>query len=201
MDVGAGLGHNFLRHIERTRVLIHLLDGNSNDPLEDWAMINQELALYDARLEDKPQIVVLNKIDLPEAKTWEPLIEEMVQEAGYPFLVISALTRSGLRGMLYRVKQMLDDLPEPELEPEEIKIISPAPAEEEFAITRLDDGWRIEGDQIERIAAMTYWEFEATARRFQQILDRMGISSALVEAGVSVGDTVYVGDEILEWGE
>ncbi len=198
---GAGLGHSFLRHIERTRILIHLLDGYSNDPLEDWAMINQELALYDARLEDKPQIVVLNKIDLPEALSWQPLIEEKVQEAGIPFQVISALTREGLRIMLYRVKQMLDELPESEPLIEEITVIRPEPDESSFTITRLEDGWRVEGHQIERVAAMTYWEFEATARRFQQILDRMGISSALVEAGILVGDTVFIGDEILEWGE
>jgi GTP-binding protein len=164
-------------------------------------MINQELALYDARLEDKPQIVVLNKIDLPEALSWQPLIEEKVQEAGIPFQVISALTREGLRIMLYRVKQMLDELPESEPLIEEITVIRPEPDESSFTITRLEDGWRVEGHQIERVAAMTYWEFEATARRFQQILDRMGISSALVEAGILVGDTVFIGDEILEWGE
>ena len=142
---GAGLGHSFLRHIERTRILIHLLDGNSNDPLEDWAMINQEWHLYDARLEDKPQIVVLNKIDLPEALSWQPLIEEKVPEAGIPFQVISALTREGLRIMLYRVKQMLDDLPESEPQIEEISVIRPEPDESSFTITRLEDGWRVEG--------------------------------------------------------
>ena len=79
-SAGSGLGHEFLRHIERTRVLIHLLDGSTADPLEDWAMINQELALYDSKLESKPQLVVLNKIDLPDSIAWEPIVEEKIIE-------------------------------------------------------------------------------------------------------------------------
>ncbi|HET6443652.1 MAG TPA: GTPase ObgE, partial [candidate division Zixibacteria bacterium] len=82
---GTGLGHDFLRHIERTRVLIHLLDGGASDPLEDWAMINQELAFHDSRLEDKPQLVVLNKIDLADAVTWQPIVEEAIIDAGFQF--------------------------------------------------------------------------------------------------------------------
>lgn len=199
-STGVGLGHDFLRHIERTRVLIHLLDGSSTDPLQDWAMINQELALYDARLEQRPQLVVLNKIDLPEAIAWQPLVQEQVSEAGYPFCAISAVTQQGVRQMLYQVKQMLDEAPEP-MAAEERVVIRPEPDENTFAITRQDGGWRVAGKRIERVAAMTYWEFEATARRFQQILDEMGISDALIEAGVADGDTVYIGEETLEWRE
>ncbi|MGW8319020.1 MAG: GTPase ObgE [Candidatus Promineifilaceae bacterium] len=199
-STGVGLGHDFLRHIERTRVLIHLLDGSSTDPLQDWAMINQELALYDARLEQRPQLVVLNKIDLPEAIAWQPLVQKQVSEAGYPFCAISAVTQQGVRQMLYQVKQMLDEAPEP-MAAEEKVVIRPEPDENTFAITRQDGGWRVAGKRIERVAAMTYWEFEATARRFQQILDEMGISDALIEAGVADGDTVYIGEETLEWRE
>ena len=200
-STGTGLGHDFLRHIERTRVLIHLLDGNSSDPLEDWAMINQELTLYDAKLEEKPQLVVLNKMDLPDAVAWEPLIEERVVEEGFPFCSISAVTRQGVRQMLYQVRQMVDEAPEPKPEMEELLIIRPDPEDATFDILREKDGWRVQGKRIERIAAMTYWEFEATTRRFQQILDKMGISDALVKAGVVKGDTVYIGDEILEWSD
>ncbi len=200
-STGAGLGHDFLRHVERTRVLIHLLDGNSHDPLEDWAMINQELALYDAKLEKKPQIVVLNKIDLPDAVAWEPLIKERVAAEGFPFCSISALTGQGIRSMLYKVKNILDEIPLTEVLDEEIIVIKPEPDEDAFSIVRENDGWRVHGKRIERVAAMTYWEFEATTRRFQQILDRMGISDALLEAGVADGDTVHIGDETLEWSE
>jgi GTP-binding protein len=198
---GVGLGHDFLRHIERTRILVHLLDGAASDPLNDWAMINQELALHEAHLETKPQLVVLNKIDLQEAVDWQPLVEEHVTAAGYEFCSISAVTREGLRDMLYRLKQSLERLPEPAPVVEETVIIRPEPDENAFAIGREGDGWRVRGEGIERIAAMTYWEFEATTRRFQQILDKMGISKALVDAGVSDGDTVYIGDEALEWSE
>lgn len=203
---GVGLGHDFLRHIERTRVLIHLLDGASQDPLEDWAMINQELALYDARLERKPQLVVLNKIDLPDGDAWEPLIREQMENRDIPYQAISAVTGAGVREMLYRVRRMAQEAPEPSArrdeEAEELPVIRPQEDEETFAIFRVgSDGWRVRGKKIERIAAQTYFEFDATAMRFQRILDDMGISDALREAGVEEGDTVIIGDEVLEWME
>lgn len=197
---GVGLGHDFLRHIERTRVLIHLLDGASTDPLEEWAMINQELALYDAALEEKPQLVVLNKMDLPDAQAWEPIIAERVQAAGHPFMAISAVTGQGVREMLYRVQEMLAALPEDAMVPSAEAIIRPA-ADEGFTIKREQDGWRVSGKQIERVAAMTYFEFDATLVRFQHILERMGITAALEKAGVQTGDIVLIGDEELQWGE
>lgn len=103
--------------------------------------------------------------------------------------------------MLYRVKQMLEELPEPQPEIEAPIVIRPEPSEEAFTIQKELDGWRVRGKSIERLAAMTYWEFEATTRRFQQILDKMGISDALIEAGVADGDTVFIGDEVLEWSD
>ncbi|MCI0396978.1 MAG: GTPase ObgE [Chloroflexi bacterium] len=198
---GAGLGHDFLRHIERTRVLVHLLDGNATDPLEDWAMINQELALYHPPLDQKPQLVALNKMDLPEAVAWKPLVRERVMAAGYPFCAISAATGQGVREMLYQAKQMVDETPPPQPAVSDVVVIRPEPDEEAFTISRQAGGWRVQGQKIERIAAMTYWEFEATARRFQHILEKMGISEALTEAGIEPGDTVYIGDEVLEWSE
>ncbi|MBE7530815.1 MAG: GTPase ObgE [Chloroflexi bacterium] len=197
---GVGLGHDFLRHIERTRVLIHLLDGSAKEPLEDWITINQELALYNVALEERSQLVVLNKMDLPDAVAWEPIVREEIEKAGYPFCSISAVTGQGVRQMLYRVKKMLDEAPLPEpAVPAEIVIT--ADEEEPFTIDREGDGWRVRGRQIERIASMTYFEFDTTLLHFQTVLERMGISAALTEAGVQVGDTVYIGDEVLEWGE
>lgn len=200
-SAGVGLGHDFLRHVERTRVLVHLLDGAASDPLEDWAMINQELALYDAELARKPQLVVLNKIDLPDAVAWEPLIAERMAAEGYPFCAISAVTGKGVRAMLYRVKQLLDEAPPPRRWEQEIPVLRPEEDEDAFTIERVEDGWRVSGRKIERIAAMTYFEFEATALRFQRILEGLGISQALEEAGVQAGDTVYIGAEVLEWGD
>ncbi len=105
--------------------------------------------------------------------------------------------------MLYLVKRLLDDLPETESESgaDSMMIIRPETDPNTFVIKRERDGWRVRGDRIERVAAMTYWEFEATTRRFQQILESMGISEALEQAGISEGDTVFIGDEVLEWHE
>jgi GTP-binding protein len=197
---GVGLGHDFLRHVERTRVLIHLLDGAASDPLIDWAMINQELALYDVALEKKPQLVVLNKIDLPDGQAWDPIIAEKMVEAGVPYCAISAVTGKGVREMLFRVKQLLDETPLPTPVQDEEIVIRP-PEDDGFTIERENGGWRIRGKAIERVVAMTYFEFDETLTRFQRILNTMGISAAMQEAGVEVGDTVYIGDQELEWGE
>jgi GTPase len=198
---GIGLGHDFLRHVERTRVLIHLLDGSAKEPLEEWAMINQELALYDFEMEKRPQLVVLNKMDLPDAIAWEPLIEEEVTKVGYPFMSISAVTGQNVRQMLYRVRQMLDEAPSTKTRHEaEIAIIQ-AKDEEGFTIEQERDGWRVRGKQIERVAAMTYFEFDSTLIRFQKILESMGISKELKKAGIEEGDLVFIGEEELEWGE
>lgn len=196
---GVGLGHEFLRHIERTRVLIHLLDGAAAEPLEDWAIINQELSLYDPALLNKPQLVVLNKMDLPDAVAWEPLIRERIEAEGYEFAAISAVTGQNIRPMLHQVWQMLQDLPPITFISDEEPIIRPEVDENDFFIEREGPAWRVHGIRIERIAAMTYFEFETTARRFQTILEDMGISNALRQAGVQDGDTVLIGDETLEW--
>ncbi len=196
---GVGLGHDFLRHIERTRVLIHLLDGAAPEPLEDWAAINQELAMYDVALEERPQLVVLNKMDLPDAIAWEPILEEEITKAGYPFMSISAVTGQGVPAILHRVKRMLDETPEPAPLTDEVVVIAP-PEDESFWIEKVENGWRVHGRKIERIAAMTYFEFDATLLRFQNILEKMGITQALEEAGVQPEDTVYVGEAALEWG-
>lgn len=200
---GVGLGHDFLRHIERTRVLIHLLDGTSEEPLADWAMINDELALYNSELAAKPQLVVLNKIDLPDVRSLEPTMRDAIIKAGFPFLSISAVTGEGIRPMLYEVKRMLDAAPEPPLRAAiEPVIIRPPIEKAAFSIKREGGNtWRVKGKEIERIAAMTYFEFDDSLNRFQTALEKTGITAALAEAGVKVGDTVYIGDQELEWGE
>jgi GTP-binding protein len=197
---GVGLGHDFLRHVERTRVLVHLIDGAASDPLEDWAMINQELAMYGGRLHETPQLVVLSKMDLPDAIAWEPIIEEEIVSAGYVFCSISAVTGRGVQDMLYLVKQMLDETTATISGVEELVVISPTQEDATFTIEREGGGWRVKGQQIERIAAMTYFEFDATLVHFQRILEKMGITEALSSAGLQPGDTVYIGEQELEWG-
>jgi len=197
---GAGLGHDFLRHIERTRVLVHLLDGASEDPLQDLDAINEELRLFNPTLADKPQLVVLNKMDLPQAQELWPLLEKEMDSRGMAACSISAATGTGVRQMLYRVLQLLDSLPEePEIAPEEIAVFRPPEEEEGFTITVEKGGLRIEGKRVERLVARTDWHYDESVRRLHRALERMGITKAMEEAGVQQGDTVYIGDAELEW--
>lgn len=199
--MGVGLGHGFLRHIQRTRVLIHLLDGAAGDPLADFHQINSELALFDEALAAKPQIVALNKIDLPQAQERWPGIREALKALGYEPMAISAVTHQNVRELLGRTLNTLDALPEVE-EPAERPLYSLSEDPFAFEITRQpDSSFRVSGKRIERAAAMTYWDYDQAAARFQRILETMGISAALREAGVQPGDTVFIGDTELEWGE
>ena len=196
---GAGLGHQFLRHVERTRVLIHLLNGAAEDPMQDLQDINDELELFQPGLSGKPQLVVLNKMDLPEAQGAFPRIEEAMEERGQAFMAISAVTVQGTREMLWRVAQMLQTAPSSELR-SEAKVFRPDPVDaKEYEIIPVADGFRVRGAKIERIAARTIWSsFEAVVR-FQNILKAIGIYQELDEVGIETGDTLYVGDYEFEW--
>jgi len=195
---GAGLGHTFLRHIERTRLIVHLLDGASPNPLRDYETINEELALFDEKLAAKPQLVVLNKIDLPQAQAIWPAVKEAIEARGKPILSISALTGQGVREMLGRVAEMLKALPRKEIALPEAKVLRPR-EEEAFTIVREDGAWRVRGAKVERLAAMTNWDLDEAVQRFHRIITRMGVTMALREAGVQIGDTVRIGKVELEW--
>ncbi|MEA3439329.1 MAG: GTPase ObgE [Chloroflexota bacterium] len=202
---GIGLGHDFLRHIQRTRVLIHLLDGLAEDPILDYAQINTELALFDPDLAKKPQIVALNKMDLPDVQARWPEVEAGLQEQELKIqmkglFAISAVAGTNVRELLYRVAQVLDEIPYPApvIETPVYRLDSDP---REFEIKREAAGWRVSGESIERAAAMTYWEHFQSVRRFQRIMETLGIDQALREAGVQVGDTVFIGENDLEWQE
>lgn len=195
---GVGLGHSFLRHIQRTRLLIHLLDGAGENPIADFVQINSELALYDEELAGKPQIVVLNKIDLPQASDYWDSVQQVAEKHGYPVTQISAVTRQGVRELMNLALKTLSELPEPE-PAGEVPVFRPDEDESYFEVVREDDAYRVIGKQIERAAAMTYWEYDEALLRFQRILEALGIADALKDAGVRVGDTVFIGDYELEW--
>jgi GTP-binding protein len=197
---GKGLGHEFLRHIERTRVLIHLLDGLSADPLADFDVINGELAAFGHGLVEKPQLVVLNKLDLPEVRERWPELKTALRARGHGAIAISALAREGTRDLLYRAAQMLADLPEV-VPARELPVFRPPEDEEAFTVEWGQDGWRVHGIRVERMAARTVWNLDEAVRRFQRSLDRMGVTEALREAGVQPGDTVFIGDRELVWEE
>lgn len=197
--LGAGLGHKFLRHIQRTRVLVHLLDGAAADPMSDFHAINQELALYDPNLGEKPQIPVLNKMDLPQAQEAWPTISAALREQGYEPLAISAVTGEGVTPLLRKVAALLEQTPKELEQPEEVKVFRPAPDESAFEVTREGDHWRVRGIRVERAAAMTNWDLEEGVERFQRLLDATGVTKALEDAGVQEGDTVVIGEADLEW--
>lgn len=195
---GVGLGFAFLRHIQRTRVLIHLIDGAGDDPVADFSQINTELALFDPDLARKPQIVAVNKMDLPEAR-WENLRSEL-QARGYEAFAISALTRQGTREVLFRAAQLLREMPAAPVTEKELPVYRAPEDPTAFTIQReADGGWRVHGKRIERAAEMTYWELDEAVARFQRILEALGIHRALVEAGVRQGDAVRIGGHELEW--
>lgn len=195
---GAGLGDAFLRHIQRTRVLVHLLDGLAEDPLLDFAQINSEMALFDETLAEKPQLVVLNKMDMPEVQEREKKVERAIRKRGYEFLTISALARTGLDEVVKKVAELLQTAPSPR-EVTEMPIYRAVEDPRAFTITQVPEGWKVTGASIERAASMTYWEYEDSLRRFHHLLVTLGIDQALREAGVQQGDTVWIGDYELEW--
>ncbi|MCD6553958.1 MAG: GTPase ObgE [Anaerolineae bacterium] len=196
---GMGLGHEFLRHVERTRLLIHLLNGAAPDPLADYEAINEELALFSPDLASKPQIVVLNKIDLPQAREIWPTVQAEMKRRGVEVMSISAVTGEGVKPLMRRVANLLAELPRP-VSPTGVEVFTLPPDEDAFTITREDEHvWRVRGIRIERAARMTNWEQSEAIERFHRILVGTGIAQALEEAGVSEGDTVYIGDIELEW--
>jgi len=198
---GVGLGFDFLRHVQRTRVLIHLLDGLSADPLADFSQINTELSLFDEALAEKPQIVALNKMDLPEVAARWPAIEKELQRRGYECLAISAVAQTGVRDLLFRAARKLAEAP-PAPVFDEVPVYRPAFAADEFTVSRDPDGaYRVSGKKIERAARMTYWEYDEAVVRFQRLLDVLGVKRGLEEAGVQEGDTVRIGEYELEWSD
>jgi GTP-binding protein len=201
--MGVGLGDSFLRHIQRCRVLIHLLNGESDDPLADFAQINSELALFDPQLGEKPQIVVLNKMDNPEVEQKLAGLQKKFKKRGYQLLDISALARTNLTDLMWKAAQLLRETPEPEKPVATgIPVYRPEEDARDFTISKDDDGnWRVKGKAIERAAAMTYWEMEESIRRFQRLMETLGVDDALRKAGVENGETVCIGNFELEWQE
>ena len=203
---GEGLGHDFLRHIQRTRVLIHLLDGLSEEPFLDFAQINSELALFDPALSDKPQIIVLNKMDMREVVEKWPSLKKQLKDKGYHDIYsISAITNQGLKPVLFKAAELLAEVPTYEyrtpLDENETPVYRITKDPQDYFILRTERGWRLSGEALERAAAMTYWEHFQSIRRFQRILEAMGIDKSLREAGIQPGDSVFIGDHELEWEE
>lgn len=201
--MGVGLGDSFLRHIQRCRVLIHLINGESEDPLADFSQINNELALFDPLLGEKPQLVVLNKIDNPDVEQKVTSLQKKFKKHGYQLFTISALSRTNLTSVMWKAVQLLRETPEPETPfSTAIPVYRPEEDDREFTILKEFNGkWRVKGKSIERAAAMTYWDMQESIRRFQRLMDILGVDDALRKAGVENGDTVCIADFEFDWQE
>src|SRR3954470_3787191 len=199
---GAGLGHAFLRHVERTRVLIHVVDGASRDPGWDYDVIREELRAHDPALLEKPMLVAFNKVDLAAAADAWPAFRADREAEGIDAVAIAASTGQGLDSFRERVADLLPsaaDLDAPP-EPSGVVVHRIEAMGDGFAIERDDDGaYRVIGKRIERIAAQTNFDVEESAERFQRDLSRLGIDAELRRAGIVAGDVVRMGGVELEW--
>ncbi|HTK08008.1 MAG TPA: GTPase ObgE [Ktedonobacteraceae bacterium] len=208
---GIGLGHEFLRHVQRTRLLIHMLDGAAfdRDPWQDFEAINRELREYDEKLASRPQIVVFNKIDLPEAQEQWPALRAKVEAAGYTAFAISAAAHQGTEELMNYAADRLREIQQEETERaaaqpmgaiDENAVLRPL-GDDAFTIAKEDGVFVVRGRLVQRAVNMTDQESEEGMARMQVVLERMGVTKALEEAGVKVGDVVRFGKAELYWGE
>ncbi|WP_338470387.1 GTPase ObgE [Niallia sp. XMNu-256] len=196
---GVGLGHQFLRHIERTRVIVHVIDmaaTEGRDPYEDYLTINKELEQYNLRLTERPQIIVANKMDMPDAEENLAEFKNKLTE-DHPVFPISALTQNGLKKLLFAIADKIEDTPEFPLhaEPEEQEahhvLYKHEAKQQEFEISRGDDGsYILSGDAVEKLFQMTDFSRDESVRRFARQLRGMGVDDALRERGAKDGDIV-----------
>jgi GTP-binding protein len=199
---GAGLGHAFLRHVERTRVLVHVVDGSDRDPGWDFDVIREELRAHDPALLDKPMLVAFNKVDLPSAAEAWPAFRKARARDGLPVVAISAATGEGSGRFRAALAELLPSAEELGAPPESAGVVVHRldAAPDRISVSRDADGaYRVSGKRIERIAAQTDFEIEESTERFQRDLERSGADAELRRAGIEPGDTVRVGSVELEW--
>ena len=202
-SLGAGLGHAFLRHVERTRILIHIVDGSGRDPEWDHDVIRDELQAHDPALLEKPILVAFNKMDQAAAVTAWPAFEAARLAAGQDVAAISAVDGTGLEVLRARLAEMLPAGTELDAPPEPAGVVVHRieAMGDGFSVERIEDGvFRVRGKRIERIAAQTNFDVEESAERFQRDLAKLGIDTELRRAGIVTGDLVKIGPTTeLEW--
>jgi GTPase len=197
---GAGLGHRFLRHVERAPVLVHVVDASAEDPVAAYEMVREELEAYKSELVHKPEIVAANKIDLPAGREGAERLREALPDR--TVIGISTITNEGIPALLRQLAATLQGLPkEPETETG-VRVYTMAPAADEgFSVEATEAGvYRVHGRRVERLVAMTDLESDEGTDHLQKQLERLGIFEALERAGVQVGDTVHIGAWETEWG-
>jgi GTP-binding protein len=198
---GVGLGHDFLRHIERTKVLLHVVDVSGcegRDPIDDFEKINHELEAYSAKLARRKQLVVANKMDLPDSGENFVKLKEYVEAKGYEIMPASAATGEGLQELMWKAYEMARQyVAEPE---EEIGVIDEGDPDSFEIIRGAEDAdYEVKGKNIERLVAMTNFDNEEALYRFQLIWKRLKIEEALLEAGIQEGQTVRILDMVFNY--
>ena len=202
---GAGLGHDFLRHVERCRLLVHVVDvsgSEGRDPVEDFDVINRELREYEPALADRPQIVVANKCDImtDDGEVLEKL-RAHVSEMGYPLLQLSAVTHQGTVELIKLCAEKLSTLPP--IAPFEVDYVEPEPVlenAEDVRIERTDDGlWQLEGEWLKRVAASVNFSDYESRMFFDRCLRKAGIFDRLEDMGIKDGETVCIYDLMFDF--
>lgn len=200
---GEGLGHQFLRHVERCRVLVHMLDISGmtgREPLQDFENIQRELELYNPDLLKRPMVVALNKVDVAQEKLRDR-VRKALTAKGYPVHVISAATGEGVQRLVYHLAELLDSIPLPDTPSEDMVVIR-APHQDERAWQVLQTGeheFTVQGRGVERMVKMTDLTNEEAVRRLHRKLERIGVLQRLRQAGIQHGDTVRIGSEEFEF--
>ena len=201
---GEGLGDKFLRHIERTRVIAHVVDMSGSemrDPYEDFIMINKELEAFNEKLIQKPMIVIANKMDLDGSKE---NLEEFRKKVSCEIFEVSAATNQGLQRVVDYLADLLDTIPTHPLYDDnqiESHVLYKFQKEEPFTIEKADGVWVIHGDEVERIFKMTKFSSEEAVYRFARRLRKMGIDDKLIEMGAQEGDQVRILDFYFDFKE
>ena len=201
---GIGLGHDFLRHIERTKVLVHVVDisgSEGRDPLEDFYRINEELKEYNIKLEDKPQIIAANKMDILNGDQLDRLKEEL-EEKGYKIYPVSAATREGIEELKYGMWELLSQIEDKyETFDEEIEYFEEEIEEDEIIVEIRDGEYIVEGSFIERLLESIYFDNVDSLRYFQDTLRRKGVIDRLRELGIEEEDSVFICEHEFEFFE
>jgi GTP-binding protein len=198
-SLGRGLGHDFLRHVTRTRILIHLLNGDSPSPVDDMIQVNNELSIFDSALIKKPQMVVINKIDLPQVRERMAEIRGIFAEIGLSVHFISAFTGEGVSELMAGVLEMLDGfgIQEEVPEKETFGVFHPRPKKGDISVVRDGDVFVIMAPDLERIIAGTDASNVEAKRQLVGLVNRPHVRKALERAGVKPGDRVRCGS--MEW--
>ncbi|MFC1987475.1 Obg family GTPase CgtA, partial [Chloroflexota bacterium] len=199
--LGRGLGHDFLRHIMRTKILIHLIDGTSASPVEDMARVNLELSLFDAKLAQKPQLAVINKMDLPEVQARLADVKKAFSKADTSVLFISAAGGEGVAKLMTEAMKILSGIPAEIATSMKIPstVFRPRPRGVGAGVHKEGDTFVVVAPELERIVARVDMSDPEVRAQFRRQLTRLGGSRALEKAGVKPGDKVRCGTFKWEW--